>query len=122
MSQESNVPRLVAGPYKPLRCKIGDVLSDLLRGDVAVSAFSKAPIPCPMGRARKKAKLAPILTSELERAIRTESSKAVKYWWGVGTWLAWVWRHQLKVTIVPSGTEPTDGVRDTWNLYRIVAP
>jgi hypothetical protein len=88
---------LVGGPYQPPRCKVGQVLSDRLRGEVIVSAISDAPIPWPMGRAGRRGSLAPILTAELERAVRTEFAVAVRYWWGVGVTLVWKWRRDLGV-------------------------
>src|SRR5947209_7208438 len=97
-------PALVGGPYKPPRSKVGKPLRDRLRGDVIVSAISDAPIRWPMGRVGKSGRLAPVLTKELERAVRTESSLAVRYWWGVGAWLVWRWRKGLGVPRFNEGT------------------
>jgi hypothetical protein len=67
-------------------------------------AISLAPIPWPLGRQRAHAKLAPIVTTELERAIRTESALAMQYWWGVGNWLVSKWRRELGVPLMNEGT------------------
>src|SRR5207253_1834819 len=104
MSREPDTPRLVGGPYEPPPCQIGTRLHDRLRGDVVVSAISDAPIRWPMGRAGWTGKLAPIVTAELERAIRTESALALRYWWGVGTWLVSRWRKALGVPRMTEGT------------------
>jgi hypothetical protein len=79
MPEQSDAPRLVAGPYSAPPCQIGEVLHDAIRGPIAVLAMSQAPIPWPLGRQRPHAKLAPIVTTELERAIRTESALAKQY-------------------------------------------
>jgi hypothetical protein len=104
MSEQPDVPRLVAGPYTAPPCRIGESLHDAIRGDIIVLAISRAPIPWPLGRQKPHAKLAPIVTTELERAIRTESALAMQYWWGVGNWLVSKWRRELGVPFMNEGT------------------
>src|SRR5689334_20252893 len=66
--------------------------------------MSRAPIPWPLGRQKSHAKLAPIVTTELESAIRTESALAMQYWWGVGHWLVSKWRRELGDPLLNSAT------------------
>jgi hypothetical protein len=69
-----------------------------------VEAISKAPIPWPLGRQRPHAKLAPIVTTKLERAIRTESALAMQYWWDVSDGLVSKRRRELGVPLMNEGT------------------
>jgi hypothetical protein len=104
MAEQPHAPHLVRGPYKAPPCRIGATLHDAIRGDIVVVAISKAPIPWPLGRQRPHAKLAPIVTTELERAVRTESALALQYWWRVGNWLVSKWRRELGVSWMNEGT------------------
>jgi hypothetical protein len=104
MPEQPDAPRLVAGPYTAPPSQIGEVLHDAIRGDIIVLAISKSPIPWPLGRQRPHAKLAPIVTTELEQAIKTESALAMQYWWGVGNWLVSKWRRELGVPLMNEGS------------------
>jgi hypothetical protein len=49
----------------------------------------------PVGR---RSRPALIVTEELARAVRGESAKAIRWWWGVGVKTVWRWRCSLGVT------------------------
>jgi hypothetical protein len=104
MPEPPDARRLVRGPYKAPPCRIGATLHDAIRGDIVVVAISRAPIPWPLGRQKPHTKLAPIVTTELERAIRTESALAMRYWWDVGKSLVAKWRRELGVPLMNEGT------------------
>jgi hypothetical protein len=57
-----------------------------------------------LGRLGRGGKGAYIVTSELARAIRTESEAAVCYWWGAGITTVSKWRRGLEVDRFNEGT------------------
>ncbi|MEN5117489.1 hypothetical protein ABE488_09170 [Luteimonas sp. TWI662] len=91
---------LIAGPYQPPACHVGDWLDDEIEGRTEVGGWTDAPLPWP--RRRKAGRPSLILTAELARAVRTESVAAVCHWWGVGATKVWQWRKAL-------GVDTTDG-------------
>ncbi|WP_399677109.1 hypothetical protein [Xenophilus sp.] len=95
-------PELIAGPYQPPACRPGDWLDDEIAGRVEVGGWTAAPLSWPRHKRRGRASL--ILTAELSRAVHTESSEAVCYWWGVSTTTVWMWRKALGVGRVTDGT------------------
>lgn len=95
-------PELIAGPYQPPACRAGDWLDDEIDGRVEVGGWTIAPISWP--RRKKTGRASLILTAELARAVRTESSEAICYWWGVSTTKVWMWRKALGVERVTDGT------------------
>lgn len=90
---------LIAGPYHPPACRKGDWLVDELDGLTEVGGWTDAPIAWP--RRKKTGRPSLILTSELARAVRTESVEAIRYWWGVGPTKVWQWRQALGVDTTP---------------------
>jgi hypothetical protein len=81
-------PVLIAAPYAPPACKVGGTLACTLRGDVPVDGITDAPIPWPYTRYRgdgvpRSAEQILIVCGDLERAIRTESNRAVTYHWAI---------------------------------------
>lgn len=96
------VPELLAGPYTPPACIVGDLLDDEVDGRVEVGGWTSAPISWP--RRKKTGRPSLILTPELARAVRMESVEAVCYWWGVGATKVWMWRKALGVGRVTDGT------------------
>jgi hypothetical protein len=85
------------GPYRPLRAKIGDVLTCSVWGcRVRVDGISSGPIPWPFTQQRRvgshRGPKHLIVTGELERAIRQEEGVAVSHHWGTN--IATVWTSQ----------------------------
>ncbi len=102
-------PPLIAAPYAAPRCKIGAPLADRIRGDVPVDGITDAPVPWPFTRYRgagvtRSPHPILILTGDLERAVRTESSLAVAHHWGVAKSTVYHWRKAL-------GVDDTEGSR-----------
>lgn len=85
----------IAGPYVAPSVRAGDVLSDAIDGDVEVGGYSDAPLPWP--RRKKSGRHSLILCDDLVRAVKTESSEAVQYWFGVSAVTVWKWRVALGV-------------------------
>jgi len=90
---------LIAGPYTPPACRAGDWLGDEIEGATEVGGWTDARIPWP--RRKKTGRASLIITSELARAVRTESVAAICHWWGVGPTKVWQWRKALGVDTTP---------------------
>ncbi len=95
-------PELIAGPYLPPACAVGDWLDDEIDGRLEVGGWTTAPISWP--RRKKTGRASLILCGDLIRAVQTESSEAVSHWWGVGITKVWMWRKALGVGRVTDGT------------------
>jgi hypothetical protein len=105
MPPSKPAPALIAGPYKPPRCRVGKPIYDLLHGDLAVVGISDAPVPWPLVKTDPRASRAvPAMTPELKRAIETESVEAVVHHFGTSRWTIRRWRHALKVPRFNPGT------------------
>jgi hypothetical protein len=91
---------LLHGPYVPPALRRGDRTQCLYReAEVVVTSWTDAPIAWPRCRAvgvRGGSRL--LVTEELVRAIRTESSLAITLWWGVRVETVWRWRKAFGVT------------------------
>lgn len=74
--------RLLHGPYRMPRCRVGRRLKCLVRGRVKVFGITDAPIPWPYTR-RENGCGPPIMIvcGDLARAIRCESEQAVAAPW-----------------------------------------
>lgn len=97
-------PKLLGGPYAMPRCRVGKPLFDTIRGDLVVATITDTPIPWPFGRVSRACRGAPILTGDLERAVRVESNQAIQYYWGVSRWTVERWRRALGVERMNPGT------------------
>ncbi len=95
-------PELIAGPYLPPPCKVGDWIDDEVDGRLEVGGWTVAPISWP--RRKKTGRAALILCGDLARAVRVESVEAICYWWGVRPTKVWMWRKALGVERVTEGT------------------
>lgn len=99
-----SLPPLIAGPYAPPRCRVGDHVLCQYRGDpVEVAGMTESPFPWP-GAIYRNGHLTPILTGALVDAVRTESCQAVAAWWNVSRKQAQRWRRALGVGRFNEGT------------------
>ena len=105
-------PPKLLGHYRTPRCKPGQVFPCVVHGDCEVTGITDAPIPWPFARARGNVRQL-LVSGDLERAIRTESQKAVAYYWGVSIWQVTDWRRALRVERMNPGTA---------RLWRELAP
>jgi hypothetical protein len=70
--------QLRLGPYATPQFRIGDVITDELRGDVTIVGLSDGLIPWPIGRTNKsRGQKSLILFGDLARAVKDESLSAV---------------------------------------------
>lgn len=108
--------RLLHGPYRPPRCRVGRTLCCELRGDVRVTGYSDGPLPWPAGHAlggSGRGKPALILCGDLVKAVLRESNLAVAHHWGVTSQTVTLWRRALDVPVHNEGTK---------RLWRDLAP
>jgi hypothetical protein len=106
--------RLLYGPYRMPRCRVGRKLFCAVRGWVTVRKVSDGLIPWPqtlVGRSK-----ALILCGDLVKAVRHESNQAVAYHWGVTPQTVTVWRKALDVGPTNEGTHRlrSDYTREPW--------
>src|SRR4051794_10171841 len=101
--------KLLHGPYRTPRCKLGAWLKCAVRGKVRVEALSDAPILWPLTKA--SGHRVPVVCGGLVRAIRTESEIAVCHWWGLSVYMVGKLRRALGV---PANTEGTARLRRDW--------
>jgi hypothetical protein len=95
-------PMLIGGPYRSPRFEIGSSLVCRLHGRVTVHSVSEAPARWP--QRHQGSATVPVFTSELVRAVRTESSSAICYHWGVNRKTVTRWRRALGVPRFNLGT------------------
>jgi len=87
--------KLHFGPYRTPHFQYGQKVDCLARGEVTIAKLSSCRIPWPVGQ--KVSALSLVLYKDLARAVRRESSVAVRHWWGVGAAAVWKWRKALRV-------------------------
>lgn len=105
-------PDLIGGPYKPPLVRPGDWLDDEIEGSVPFGGWSDGRISWP--RRKKTGKASLIFCGDLVRAVQTESSLAIQYWFGVSAVTVWKWRKALDV-----GRQNCPGTR---KLYEELTP
>ncbi len=96
--------RLIRGPYRPPRYKIGSWIVCRLRGRVKVVGMTDAPIQWPLVVDAKGGGGRIALCGDLVKAVRQESTKAIQHWWGVKSNTVWTWRKTLGVDQNNAGT------------------
>jgi hypothetical protein len=92
--------KLLHGPYRAPRLRVGDRATCLLRDcTVVATSWSAAPIRWPRCRALDQpfGGSGLLLAGDLASAVRQESAAAVCYWWGVTEAAVWRWRKALEV-------------------------
>ena len=95
-----NKPELLHGPYEAPALRRGDRTTCLFRdAEVIITSWTDTPISWPRcQRVGVRGGSGLLVTEELVRAIRTESSLAIQYWWGVRMETVWRWRKAFGVT------------------------
>jgi hypothetical protein len=101
----SNKPELLSGPYEPPALQRGDRAICFFRdAEVVITSWTNARIPWPRCRAiGRRGGSGLLVTEELVRAVRTESSVAIQHWFGVTVTTIWRWRKAFGVSRL--GTE-----------------
>jgi hypothetical protein len=91
--------RLLFGPYRPPPLRVGDRTVCLFHDfEVIITGWTDARLSWPRFRLAEGGGRPGILVDEeLARALRTEASLAVQYWWGVAVVRVWRWRKALGV-------------------------
>jgi len=100
--KEADRLRLLFGPYKTPRCRMGQVVRCQVRGKVTICGLTDAPIPWPIGK-RGRARML-VIYKDLAKAVRRESEIAVAHWWGITAQSVWKWRRGLGVPATTRGT------------------
>ena len=96
--------KLLHGPYRCPRCRIGSKLFCEVRGWVPVRAMSDGRIVWPMTANKRNGRRFFIICGGLAKAVRRESAIAICYWWGVTPQTVSVWRKALGVGQYTEGT------------------
>jgi hypothetical protein len=95
--------RLLYGPYRSPKCRVGWSLECEARGrTVIVAGISDAPIQWPFARKRGNRSL--ILCGNLVNAVAVESVSAICHHWGVSRSVVNSWRRALGVPTNNPGT------------------
>jgi hypothetical protein len=94
--------RLLYGPYRPPRCRVGRLLTCQVRGRVEVCGISDARIPWPVGKIAWARSL--VVCGGLARAVRLERNQAVCHSLGVTPQTVSKWRKVLGVGPINAGT------------------
>src|SRR4051794_24111840 len=91
--------KLLHGPYRAPRLRVGDRATCLLRdGTVIITSWSDAPVPWPRCQPiDHRGGSGLLLAGALVKAVRRESAAAVMFWWGVSVAVVWRWRKALGV-------------------------
>ena len=104
--------RLVYGPYRTPKVSINGRLKCRINGTVRVCGFSSGPITWPLGRVGHGGRGAYVVCGDLARAVETESSTAIQYWWKVSIGTVTRWRGALGVPMYNPGTV------ELWSRWR----
>jgi hypothetical protein len=94
--------KLLHGPYRTLRCRIGSRLFCEVRGQLIVCGFSAGRIPWPIGQRGRARSL--VVCGDLAKAVQRESNIAICHWFGITAQTVSKWRKALDVPQVNEGT------------------
>src|SRR5208282_1201600 len=99
MRRRSSDVQLLHGPYTAPPLKRGDRAFCLLRDtEVIITSWSDGRIAWPKCRiVGHRGGHGLLLDEELARAVRSESSLAIQYWWGASPVAVWHWRKALGI-------------------------
>jgi hypothetical protein len=101
--------QLLHGPYQAPPLQRGDRATCMYRdGDVIITSWSAGRISWPRCRLLETSGGGSglLVDAELARAVRCESSLAIRYWWGVSLGSVWQWRRALGVgRLEPEGSQ-----------------
>jgi hypothetical protein len=91
------------GTYRTPRFRYGQRVLCEVRGEVTICGMTDAPIPWPVGKARR-GRTSLVVYKGLLRAILRESNQAVAHWWGIDPQTVSKWRRLLGVERANEGT------------------
>ena len=95
----ASTPPVLIGTYTTPAWKLGRRVWCRVREQwCIVTSFTHGRIPWPRARAIFGDASAILVNAELEWAIRTESAKAIVYWFGVNSGTVWKWRKAFGIT------------------------
>lgn len=96
--------RLLFGPYRAPALRVRDRIFCLFRDcEVVVTSWTDGRIPWPRCQPLHTRGGSGILVDEeLARAVRSESSAAIQFWWGAAEKTVWRWRRALGVALMDS--------------------
>src|SRR5580692_11504613 len=94
-SEHSATAALIGGPYHRPMAKLGERRVCLVRGEVTITGESDAIIPWPL--CKKVGKPGLLVTSELVRALKIESTQAIAQAWGINPHTVAKWRSRLGI-------------------------
>jgi len=109
--------KLLSGPYRTPRVRLGAVLFDEVRDcEVVVCGLTDARIPWPIGKAGRARTL--VLYGSLAEAVRKESRIAVCHWFGVTGQTVTKWRKALGVPVTNEGTHRlrSEYTEEEWSI------
>ena len=104
MLPDSERFKLLDGPYRMPKCKVGGWLNCRLRGRVKVVGISDGLIQWPVVVHRLGGGRGLALMGDLVKAAGRESGQAVAHWWGVSAQTVSLWRKTLGIDQNNRGT------------------
>lgn len=112
-SKRPDTHTLVGAPYRPPRVRLGDAMFCEWCGEVIVTGFmGRDPLRWPCHTHRRRY-VQPIVCGDLVRAVETEATTTVAYWWQVSRHVVLAWRRVCGV----SGDTPGSAFRRRENTF-----
>jgi hypothetical protein len=102
---EQDRVKLLFGPYRMPKRKVGQWLPCRMRGKARIMGISDAPMQWPYTyRHEMDRRPSLIVCGDLVRALQRESATAIAHWWGASISTVWRWRTLLGVEPFTEGT------------------